>query len=262
MQQKLSVQMWTHLALKKQNQCQDIGETVENQENIWILQQLLSQLSKLHLLQPAHRSPAVLSDSSICSLHSSHRAICTHSYSPQRPCSRLSLTLSAQRGGDFQWLQSHCDNPLGQLKNVPSDCPSFTCEKITAYISSLSYLHLPLTVLLAHNGSRSWQYHCKCDFFKRPRMSCESFSMQKPVRSNAQPSSTWAVGFSHPPTGTMWYHWSPRAETIQTMIMATNCLCMLSLGPASCTFNTRWTLNVPSFAAVSELNTTPVLDTT
>lgn len=180
---------------------------------------------------------------------------------PQRPCSRLSLTLSAQRG-DFQWLQSHCDNPLGQLKNVPSDCPSFTCEKITAYISSLSYLHLPLTVLLAHNGSRSWQYHCKCDFFKRPRMSCESFSMQKPVRSNAQPSSTWAVGFSHPPTGTMWYHWSPRAETIQTMIMATNCLCMLSLGPASCTFNTRWTLNVPSFAAVSELNTTPVLDTT
>lgn len=116
MQQKLPVQVWTHLVLKKLNQHQDIAETVENQENsIWILQQLLSQPSKLHLLKPAHRSPAVLSNFTIRSLHSSHRAICTHTVIPQRPCSRLSLALSAQKGGDFQWLQSHCDNPLGQL---------------------------------------------------------------------------------------------------------------------------------------------------
>lgn len=60
----------------------------------------------------------------------------------------------------------------------------------------------------------------QCNFLTDPEWAV-SFSMQKPVRSNAQPSSPWAVGFSHPPAGTMWFHWFPRAEGTQTMIMAT-----------------------------------------
>lgn len=133
MRQRWSAQLRTQLLLKKWNQCQDPAENVGNQENStdWFCGSHYHNLPRLHLLQLAYRSPAVLCKAFIDMLilrqpkGSPQSYLHPHCYFPKTLLHRLSLSLPAHEG-HFQWLPSHRDNPLGQFRSVlPSDCPQF-----------------------------------------------------------------------------------------------------------------------------------------